>query len=276
MELPLTIESLLKIIANKDEVFAKDCREKIINNFNKEDRNYWFNNVAWLEQSLKTINLENRVKEKKVEVDLLKTKYLFPHMAVLLRKRKELVWVEENDYGTKTICDLAWNNEIEHFIITLIDPTDFKLLNGNSLHKEIFDFIESTYKEKNNDPVFANLELPLLCDAIQFEKTCADIITNQGWEVRLTKRTGDQGADIICKKDSISVVCQVKLFTTKVGNKAVQEVLGAKEYYHSDYAVVIAKEGFTNSAIKLAACSNVLLLKFPDLEKFTIKVFSNL
>lgn len=40
MELPRTIESLLKIIANKDENFAEKCREEVVAAFNPEDQDF--------------------------------------------------------------------------------------------------------------------------------------------------------------------------------------------------------------------------------------------
>lgn len=61
---------------------------------------------------------------------------------------------------------------------------------------------------------------------------------------------------------------QCKLYSSNVGNKAVQEVIAAKGLYSTDYACVFSNAGYTASAKELAESQKVLLLSHYDLPRF--------
>jgi hypothetical protein len=63
-----------------------------------------------------------------------------------------------------------------------------------------------------------------------YERFCADRFAAAGWKVRLTKGSGDQGADIVCEATGRRLVVQCKLYSGSVGNSAVQEVIAAREF----------------------------------------------
>ena len=52
--------------------------------------------------------------------------------------------------------------------------------------------------------------------------------------IRGTPATGDQGADLIVKKDHKIIIIQAKRHKRAVCNKAVQEVIGALHFYSGD------------------------------------------
>jgi hypothetical protein len=64
-------------------------------------------------------------------------------------------------------------------------------------------------------------------------------------EIRGTPSTGDQGADLIAKKNGKTIIIQAKRYEGPVGNKAVQEVASAVSYYGGDEGWVM-----TNSTYK--------------------------
>jgi restriction system protein len=97
-------------------------------------------------------------------------------------------------------------------------------------------------------------------DPIAFEHWCADVFRSAGWLARTTKRSGDQGSDIIATKDGRKLVVQCKLYGCPVGNKAVQEVAAARGHEKADIAAVVAVRGYTKSARELAATNHVYLL----------------
>ena len=82
---------------------------------------------------------------------------------------------------------------------------------------------------------------------------------NLGYKASTTAQTKDFGADLVMEKDGEKIVVQAKRYRGIVGIKAVQEVIGAKEYYNADTAVVATNSHFSQSAIDLAHAANVKL-----------------
>ncbi len=101
----------------------------------------------------------------------------------------------------------------------------------------------------------------------EFEKICADILEEQGFETKVTKKSGDQGVDVIAQKDGKVIAIQCKLYNQPVGNKAVQEVTAGKTYYKADYAVVVSTNTYTTSAKQLAQNCGVYLLNTEELKR---------
>ena len=81
-----------------------------------------------------------------------------------------------------------------------------------------------------------------------------------GTNINTQKKACSQGVDVIAKKDDIKLVAQCKKFTKAVGNKAVQEIVAGIKYYQADIGIVIAPNGFTKSAEKLAEANKIKLI----------------
>lgn len=82
--------------------------------------------------------------------------------------------------------------------------------------------------------------------------------------VELTKSSGDHGADLVIRKLEYSAVVQLKLYTTPVGNKAVQEAYTAKQHYHVGHAFVVTNSSYTRAAYEVAETTGVMLLQDED------------
>jgi HJR/Mrr/RecB family endonuclease len=93
----------------------------------------------------------------------------------------------------------------------------------------------------------------------------AQELNDFGWEARTTKASGDQGVDVIATKGGKRVVLQCKLYTSAVGNAAVQEIFAAKQHERADYAAVVTSVTYTKSARQLASTTGVLLLHHDEL-----------
>jgi len=93
-----------------------------------------------------------------------------------------------------------------------------------------------------------------------FEEYLRVLYQSHGYHVTLTPSSGDYGADLVLKKEGATIVVQVKRYAKNVGVKAVQEVVGAKEYYHATRAWVVTNRGYTGPAIKLAKANQVKLI----------------
>jgi HJR/Mrr/RecB family endonuclease len=104
---------------------------------------------------------------------------------------------------------------------------------------------------------------------IEFERWICDSIRSFGAsEARLTKATGDQGADILFEHLGLRVAVQAKSWSGSVGNKAVQEAHSAKSFYDCHAAWVMTPSTFTASARTLAHRLNVLLIDGSTLNDF--------
>lgn len=101
----------------------------------------------------------------------------------------------------------------------------------------------------------------------QFEQHCGDVLAARGWSVAVGRGSGDQGVDVLARKDGRALVIQCKLHTRPVGNKAVQEALAGRGYVGADAAAVVSNAPYTSAAHALAARVGVLLLHVSDLPK---------
>jgi Restriction endonuclease len=121
--------------------------------------------------------------------------------------------------------------------------------------QELFQEHHEQIKSKNGDETdFQNLS------GIEFETYIAKRLRSSGYDVRGTPTTGDQGGDLIAKKDGRTVVVQAKGYQGLVGNKAVQEVNSAVSFYGGDEGWVVTNSTFTPSAIALAQKTNTRLI----------------
>lgn len=105
-------------------------------------------------------------------------------------------------------------------------------------------------------------------DPYEYEQFCADEFKKNGWHAEATQGSSDQGVDVIAKKNGIILVAQCKKYAKPVGNKAVQEVVAGMKYYEATHGIVVAPNGFTNSAQKLASVNKISLLHHTDIKSY--------
>jgi restriction endonuclease Mrr len=89
---------------------------------------------------------------------------------------------------------------------------------------------------------------------LEFERLLARLLPRLLYtDIQLTP-INDQGGDIICKSpQGISTVVQAKRWKKTLGNKVVQEVLGAMLHYNCQASMIITNSTFTLSALELAS-----------------------
>jgi len=94
----------------------------------------------------------------------------------------------------------------------------------------------------------------------EFEQYIALVLRDNGFKkVQVTKGSGDQGADVLAERNSISYAIQCKNYEGAVGNFAVQEAYAAAQFYGCDKAAVICPGEFTRGAKELAEATGVTL-----------------
>lgn len=115
------------------------------------------------------------------------------------------------------------------------------------------------HRKRKMNPSTAPIDINKM-SGVEFENYVANLLKQAGYNVSGTPATGDQGGDLIASKDNKINVIQVKRYSGVVGNKAVQEVVAARNYYNGDVAVVVTNSSFTVSAKNLAKRNKVILI----------------
>uniref|UniRef100_UPI0034E4BC37 restriction endonuclease n=1 Tax=Enterococcus faecalis TaxID=1351 RepID=UPI0034E4BC37 len=82
--------------------------------------------------------------------------------------------------------------------------------------------------------------------------------------VETTPASGDQGADLLVRLGSVRVAIQAKRYSGVVGNAAVQEIFAAKQFYDTDFAMVVTNSRYTMPAKALADKLEVTLATSDD------------
>jgi restriction system protein len=174
--------------------------------------------------------------------------------------------IETDRYGKRIYA--KYNDELNYFIDSMVRPKLGSRLSqmpkrwraraNEAFYDDINAYVFEVIVPHFAEAARASGAIPN--DPIAFEEWCADVFRKAGWEARTTKRSGDQGSDIIMTKGGRKMVVQCKLYSSPVGNDAVQQVSAARMHEGADLAAVVALRGYTNSAKQLAATNNVYLL----------------
>lgn len=112
-------------------------------------------------------------------------------------------------------------------------------------------------------------------DGFQFEEYLALLFRKHDYKAKVTKSRGDYGADLILSKDGDKIVVQAKRYSSKVGIKAIQEIVSSMSYYNANKSMVITNNYFTTPAITLAKTNNVELIDRDKLIKMLINMNPN-
>jgi restriction system protein len=197
------------------------------------------------------------------------------HTAVLHIKRLQTVLPD--DYGTVFLD--KWEKEKEYYIQTRILPA-LRTKGLEAIYGDLAVKIDIMIEEAAQRPIPPTLDTasrfisnPEVFDArmepIDYERHCALQLEKAGWSTRLTATTGDQGADVLANRAGKALVLQCKLYSSPVGNDAVQQVIAARQFQSADLAAVASNQSFTRSAKQLAGVSGVHLLHHEQLTSFT-------
>jgi restriction system protein len=106
----------------------------------------------------------------------------------------------------------------------------------------------------------------------QFEYYLGHLFRSQGYEVKVTRESGDYGADLVIQKNGKKIVIQAKRYSKDVGIKAIQEVQGSIAYYGASEAWVVTNRDFTEAAYNLAKANNVRLINREQLIEMILQM----
>lgn len=134
-------------------------------------------------------------------------------------------------------------------------------------------------KDFSKEIEFQKLELDYtnIKNGYEFEEYVSKLYEKLGYEVEeVTRKSGDQGADVIVNKDGKKYVIQAKFYNSPVSNKAVQEVVAAIGMYKADKGIVVTNNRFTDSAIELAKANNIELVNGNKIEEFKKEILAKI
>jgi len=203
--------------------------------------------------------------EHRDELTAKVNKVIDRHVNILYRKYRQTY--TEDDYGN--YLPIKFKKELLYFIDNVIyrDIDSEALTKANIdepclvalIRKKLIRY-EDALSESDRAILFSDDMSPE-----EFEAACAQSLEDSGWQVRKMAGSGDQGVDLLAKKDNTTAAIQCKLYSRPVGNKAVQEAFAGKEYADADVAAVVTNNRFTQSARQLAAKNGVELFHYEDL-----------
>ncbi len=129
--------------------------------------------------------------------------------------------------------------------------------------------------EKEKKELSGKYSLNNITTGTQFELYLVNLFKDLGYKVKHNGKAGDQGCDLIVKKDDYIYAIQAKYYTGKLSNTPVQEIAGSLKYYNANQGVVVTNSSFTPGAEELAKANNVILIDGRDLKKLIDYVFED-
>lgn len=92
-----------------------------------------------------------------------------------------------------------------------------------------------------------------------FEHLLVPVFKAKGYKVELTPSTGDWGADLLLTKKDERTVVQAKRWKSKVGVKALGDVLRARDKYQATDMLYVSTSEYTDRAKEQAEASGIVL-----------------
>lgn len=200
---------------------------------------------------------------------------------VLIRKRNSSIF--KDDYGR--IIRGKWDGEVAYFVETVLIPF---VVSEDEKYPALCIGLGNSYGlfvrfyDRNGCLEYYTILIEMVLDSLayeggedeslmlpesghDYERYVAAIFEKHGYPARVTKGSGDHGADIVVDWGGGEIVVQCKHYSSPVGNKAVQEAYSAKGFYGADQAWVVASSSFTPAAKIAAERLGVLLFHHEDL-----------
>ena len=212
----------------------------------------------WLYNEMEArIKIFLKVYARDISIYNQKTNHILPSIVIIINEAYDL-HLESLPY----VNDLLLNsNRMGIYLII------FSKLSNNFLHlgsgKELLKmYTEDQLLHVSSDNTYSiNINQDFDCmNGYEFETYCVKLLAHNSFQnIELTKKTEDQGIDIIAFKDGIKYGIQCKCYSSDIGNKAIQEAFSGKTFYHCHVAAVMTNRYFTPAAKKIAISTNILL-----------------
>jgi restriction system protein len=188
----------------------------------------------------------------------------FLNFAFIWKPKEQIVRSEEARKNILAVFLVAGKNILVVFLVI-----------GTKFLKVLKKWLEKRKLEKNRsrdiNVILAKIDG---MDGYEFERFLKPVFERLGYSVIHTPLSGDQGADLILSRDRGRIAVQVKRYSSKVSNKAVQEVVASKALYKCTEGLVVTNNYFTNSAIELAKANGIGLIDRDELKRIITKSYN--
>ena len=94
---------------------------------------------------------------------------------------------------------------------------------------------------------WANKNWWFTLDGWEFEEEVARVFRLNGYEVKVTKKTGDGGADLIMYKDNYKYLVQCKHYSNEVPPEPLRALNGLRDDHGADRLILVASSGVTKA-----------------------------
>ena len=198
--------------------------------------------------------------EEMVDIVNQDMKKLLDKLTLPAHKRISKITTTDKKLIIKEYLKLGFDEPNAMIISDLFDKFNLEYRDG-----EVERLLRECIEEQDLDEFEENLGMKKIrrigdfdkLNGHQFEDYLKELFVLLGYQVVRTKGSGDQGADLIIKKDGKKTVVQAKKYSGSVTNKAIQEVVASKKHYGADRGMVVTTGKFTKSAIDLAKSNKV-------------------
>lgn len=129
---------------------------------------------------------------------------------------------------------------------------------------------QSAYEEYQR---FANVQFWRSLGGLEFEKAFAALCEKMGYNVTLTPPSGDEGVDVILRKDGKKIIVQCKAHSNPVGPAIARELYGSLFHHKADEAWLIALAGVTYGVKDFIKEKPIRVFELNDVIQMYIRVY---
>ncbi|EAC1459008.1 restriction endonuclease [Escherichia coli] len=212
-------------------------------------------------------------------------------------KRKKMTLTTQDEYGVWNFD--KWFKELDYFYENVVQDDIYHWIDNNTDRLNTLWLVHPHNSNAWGDPVYFQFNLPEQFDQCatsyimwevykvpepelpeyndilsghEYEQFVAGEFRKYGADALVTRGSGDHGLDILVTYRDVRIAVQCKHYQSKVGNKAVQEVFTAKNFYDCGLAMVISNSEFTQHARQAARKLDVFLYHHEDIHLFLDKI----
>jgi hypothetical protein len=157
---------------------------------------------------------------------------------------------------------------LNEYIFKVTINNNVSIINSKN---NLYELALNDYKTKNEfyERVLrrATWQYWLSLSPIDFEEAVGELFLDQGYKVRTTRATGDNGVDLYLEKDGKKIIVQCKTYKKTIGPNAARELYGTMTAEGAHEAILAAPSGFTQATHDFCRQKPIKLMDIDDLTK---------
>ncbi len=102
---------------------------------------------------------------------------------------------------------------------------------------------------------------------IEFEQELGRLYRDRGYDVRMTPTSGDQGIDLILRKNGKTTVVQCKAQKRPASPNVIRDLYGSMLHHKADNAILACTGGFSGNVVKFARGKPIRLIDSRDITR---------